>query len=606
MKLKDLRSKKVKYMRLGESNLDRGIFIKFFVILIFIMLVVRLGYLQIYKEDEYKYKAENNRVKFVRVDAVRGNIIDKNGEIIVTNKIGYRLNYLKERKYDDTTLEEISKLTGHTKKYIEKRIKYGEISIYTRENTIIEDLDEKNAHKILERKNEFPYLKVETYFKRKYTEDDLASHIIGYVKKISNKEYDRLKDEGYSERDIIGKTGIEKQYDKELRGKKGYEYFEVNARSIVQKIIKKKNPVKGNDIHLTLDMRLERYMENIFKEEKLVGSMIALDPKSGKILTMVSYPTYSLNTFSSSIPADVWNSILYDKRKPLTNKAIAGEYPPGSVFKPFISFGFLESGLNPNEKFFDNGYYQIGEWKWRSWKRYGHGNVDLKKAIVESANVYFYRGAHQYGLQTLVDNTENFGFGKKTGIDIPGEKSGCIPTPKWKKKRFREGWYTGDTINFAIGQGYVLATPLQVVEAYSVLANQGYAYKPRVVDYISDGYNRKEIKKEKLIDVKYPKRYYRLLKEAMLGVVEQDNGTGKTLRTKGLRIAAKSGSAQNSQFKTTHAWVAGYFPVEDPKIVFVVFLQGAGSGGSVAGAVAKQFIDEYLRLYDSTGGIIRN
>lgn len=597
MRMKDLKSRRVKNVRLGETNSDRCFFVKIGIIGVFFLLVVRMGYLQIYKGEEYKYKAENNRVKFVRVDALRGNIVDVNGEIVATNKIGYRLNYLNERKYDEKILKELSEITGRSQEYIEKRIKYGEISMYTRENTIMEDLEEETAHKILERKNEFPYLSVETYFKRKYIEDETASHVIGYVKKISNKEYETLKDEGYDDRDVIGKEGIEKEYDKVLRGEKGFEYFEVNARSIVQKVIKNKPSVKGKDIHLTIDMRLQRYVENVFKERNLVGSMIAVNPKDGKVITMVSYPTYPLNTFSSTIPSDLWNEILYDKRKPLTNKSISGEYPPGSVFKPFVAFSFLEAGLNPKEKFYDDGAYRIGEWQWRSWKRTGHGYVDLRKTIIESANVYFYRAAHEYGSAVITKNVKNFGFGKQTGIDIPGEKSGLVPSPEWKKKRFKEGWYTGDTIIFAIGQGYMTATPLQVAQAYSVLANGGYAYRPRLVDYISNGEIKEETEKVKSIEVKYPPSYYKMMKDAMIGVVEEKNGTGKILRTEGLKIAAKSGSAQNSQFKETHAWVAGYFPADNPEIVFVVLLQGAGSGGAVAGSVAKAFIDEYLSLY---------
>lgn len=597
MRLKDLKNRKVKYAKIGETNSDRCFIVKIAIISIFFLLIIRMAYLQIYKGDEYKYKAENNRVKLVRVEALRGNIIDVNGEIVATNKIGYRLNYLNERRYDEKILKDLSYLTGRTEEYIEKRIKYGEISMYTRENTIMEDLDEETAHKILERKNEFPYLSVETYFKRKYIEDETASHIIGYVKKISNKEYETLKDDGYEDRDIIGKEGIEKQYDKILRGEKGFEYFEVNARSIAQKTIKTKPSEKGKDVHLTIDMRLQRYMENVFKERKLVGSMIALNPKNGKIITMVSYPTYPLNTFSSTISSELWNEILYDKRKPLTNKTISGEYPPGSVFKPFVAFSFLEAGIDPKEKFYDDGAYRIGEWQWRSWKRTGHGYVDLRKAIIESANVYFYRGAHQYGSEIIRKNVRNFGFGKLTGIDIPGEKSGLVPSPEWKKKRFKESWYTGDTIIFAIGQGYMTATPLQVAQAYCILANEGYAYKPRLVDYINDDSSKIETEKQKTLEVKYPKEYYKLLKNAMIGVVEEKNGTGKVLKTEGLKIAAKSGSAQNSQSKETHAWVAGYFPTENPEIVFVVLLQGAGSGGAVAGSVAKAFVDEYLSLY---------
>lgn len=590
--------KKSKFTILGIDKSKRYALAKIFILILFGILLIRLGYLQIYKGQEYEDKSTNNRVRFIRKEAIRGNILDANGEIIATSKIGYRLNYLKERKTNPEIIKNISNLTGYSEKYIKKRIRYGEISMYTRRNTLIEDLKEEVAHKIFEKIEEYPYLEVEMYYKRKYLYPNSSSHLIGYVKKISNKEYEKLKDQGYSEKDIIGKEGVEKEYDSVLKGKKGYQYFEINARGIALKTIKQQPSEKGKDIQLTIDMRLQTFMENEFKKSKLTGSFIAINPKNGEILTIVSYPTYPLDIFSSSIPSDVWNKILYDKRKPLTNKAIAGEYPPGSVFKPIVAFGFMNAGLDPKEKNPGrNAIYSIGEWSWKSWKRGGHGPTDLKKSIIQSVNTYYYKFGHKYGSKVITKAAKNFGLGEKTGIDISGEKSGIVPSPEWKKKRFKQGWYTGDTINYSIGQGYVTVTPIQIARAYCVLANKGYAYTPKVVKYIITDSGKEKTSSKKSLEVNYPRRFYNVMEDAMVGVVEDKHGTGKRLRTKNLKIAAKSGSAQNAHFDETHAEIAGYFPVKKPEIVFAVLLQGAGGGGAVAGALTKKFIDEYQFLY---------
>lgn len=590
--------RKSKFIILGVDKSKRYLVAKIFILILFGILVARLSYLQLYKGDEYKDKSTNNRVRFIRKDAIRGDILDVNGEIIATSKIGYRLNYLKERNTNFDIVKDISDLTGFSEKYIEKRIKYGEISMYTRQNTLIEDLDENVAHKILEKIDRYPYLKVEMYYKRKYLYPNSSSHLVGYVKKISNKEYEELKDEGYSEKDSIGKEGVEKEYDSVLKGEKGYQYFEINARAIAIKTIEQKPSEKGSDIKLTIDMRLQKFLEEEFEKEGLVGSFIALNPKNGEILIMVSYPNYPLDIFSSSIPLNVWNKILYDKRKPLTNKAIAGEYPPGSIFKPIVAFGFMDAGLDPSDvSEGKNDVYSIGEWSWKSWKKGGHGPTNLKKSIVESVNTYYYKYGQKFGSKTITKAAINFGLGEKTGIDIGGEKEGTVPSPEWKKKRFKQGWYTGDTINYSIGQGYITVTPIQIAQAYSVLANKGYAYRPRIVKSILKNSEEKKLESEVYLQLKYPKKFYEVMEDAMIAVVENKKGTGKRLRTEGLKIAAKSGSAQNSQFEETHAAIAGYFPVDNPEIVFAVLLQGAGGGGAVAGSLAKKFIDEYRFLY---------
>ena len=594
-------------IKLGNESTKRDIVYKIFVIFIFLSLILRMMYLQLYRGDKYAYLAEKNRFKLKKIESPRGKIYDRNGRLVVTNGAGYRLVYLKERDNNPEIVKEISEVTGYDEEFIKKRIKNGEIFPYTRENVLVESLDEETAHKLMEKIIDYPYLQVQTYSKRRYLYDSTASHSIGYVKKISEKEYEKLKDEGYSPRDIIGKDGLERTYDKELQGEDGYEYIEVNAFNRVQRrVAEEKIPVPGKNLYMTLDMEMQEYMEEQFKEDKRVGAFIAMDPKTGELITMVSYPTYSLNMFSSQILNEDWQKIINDPGRPLTNKTIAGEYPPGSVFKVVSAISFLENGIDPKEKYLDrNGYYEIGKWRWRAWKAGGHGYVDMKKSIVESANPYYYRLADQIGHKSIVETAHIFGLGEKTGIDIPGEKKGILPDVEWKKKVIGSGWYKGDTILLSIGQGYLTVTPLQIAVLYAAIANKGYIYSPHLAKSLVDfsGQKVEEILGKKHEIKNFPKKYYDILNDALIATVAQNNGTTKILRRKDITVAAKSGSAQNAHSKTTHAWVAGYFPAEDPEIVFTVVLEGAGGGGAMGGAMAKKFIDKYMEIKNRESGI---
>ena len=594
-------------IKLGNESTKRDIVYKIFVIFIFLSLILRMMYLQLYRGDKYAYLAEKNRFKLKKIESPRGKIYDRNGRLVVTNGAGYRLVYLKERDNNPEIVKEISEVTGYDEEFIKKRIKNGEIFPYTRENVLVESLDEETAHKLMEKIIDYPYLQVQTYSKRRYLYDSTASHSIGYVKKISEKEYEKLKDEGYSPRDIIGKDGLERTYDKELQGEDGYEYIEVNAFNRVQRrVAEEKIPVPGKNLYMTLDMELQEYMEEQFKEDKRVGAFIAMDPKTGELITMVSYPTYSLNMFSSQILNEDWQKIINDPGRPLTNKTIAGEYPPGSVFKVVSAISFLENGIDPKEKYLDrNGYYEIGKWRWRAWKAGGHGYVDMKKSIVESANPYYYKLADQIGHKPIVETAHIFGLGEKTGIDIPGEKRGILPDVEWKKKVIGSGWYKGDTILLSIGQGYLTVTPLQIAVLYAAIANKGYTYSPHLAKSLVNfsGEKVEEVLGKKHEIKNFPKKYYDILNDALIATVAQNNGTTKILRRKDITVAAKSGSAQNAHSKTTHAWVAGYFPAEDPEIVFTVVLEGAGGGGAMGGAMAKKFIDKYMEIKYRENGV---
>jgi penicillin-binding protein 2 len=587
-------------VKLGEDDSKRENIFKIFITLIFLLLILRMVQLQVFNQDKYVNLAEKNRFKVKTIPAPRGKIYDRYGRLVVTNGAGYRLVYLNERDMDPEKIKVISELTGYDNEYIEKRIKYGEIFPYTRENVILENLEEEKAHKLIERIVDYPYLQVQTYYRRRYLYDSVASHSIGYIKKISEDEYKKLKDYGYSQRDIIGKDGLEKFYDEKLKGKDGYEYIEVNAFSRIQtKGNEKKEPIPGNDLYITLDMELQTFMEEQFEKDGRYGAFIAIDPKNGEIITMVSYPTYSLNMFSSQISQEDWEKIVADPKKPLSNKAIAGEYPPGSIFKVISAMAFLKTGINPNEKFLDkNGVYSIGKWKYRAWKAGGHGYVDMKKSLVESANPYYYKLSHQIGYKPLLEAAKDFGLDIKTDIDIPGEKKGLMPTEDWKKKMNRTSWTPGDTVISAIGKGFVTVTHIQMAMVYTKIATGGEYYPPHLgLKLIPFNENREDIIRENKIildETKYSKKYYKIIDEALIAAVEQNNGTTRILRTPKMKVAAKSGSAQNPHSKLTHAWAAGYFPADNPEIVFLCLLEGAGSGGHMAGGMTKLFIDKYL------------
>jgi len=581
-------------VKLKKTEKGRGQTFLIIVAIIYSLIFIRLFFMQIVKVEKYKKMSNKNSIKVKRINGYRGKIYDSNGELLVNNEAGYRLVYLNERDCDETKLNEMSELLGYDKEIIEKRIKYGEIYNYTRENVIFDDISRGKAHRIMEKNSDYPYLEVQIYSKRKYLNESLGSHILGYVRNISSSEYEKVKDSGYKKDDIIGKQGIEKEYESYLRGKNGYRYIEVNAYNRFVKILEEEKPKIGDDIYLTVDFDLQRKVTDYMNMKKMKGAFVAIEAKTGRVITMASNPEYPLNTIISKMTTEEWDNIMFNKDRPLENRAITGRYPPGSIFKVISALAFLEEGLNPREEFFDPGYYQIGKWKWRSWKRYGHGYTNLSKSLVESVNYYYYRAADKYGRKKMLEVADAFGIGKKTKIDIPGEKPGLLPDNEWKKKRLKEPWYTGDSINLSIGQGYLLVTPLQMAKAYSILANEGYGYTPHLVEKIVTQEGEIKEKKVEKIEVNYNKRYMEEIKEALVQTVEAENGTAKRLRTEGVRVAAKTGSAQNSKYKESHSWVSGYFPVKEPKIVFTAFIEGGGSGGKDAAEVAKVFIDAYL------------
>ncbi|WP_068268543.1 penicillin-binding protein 2 [Caviibacter abscessus] len=611
---------------------DEGKRVKYFsiiIVFIFLVLIGTLYYLQIINGDSYRDRAVRNSLRTNVVKATRGKIYDVKGHILADNATGYKIIHKftksisesekklllsmqydkskalqnesekKQKKlneiYDDISY--IAKISGNSFDEI-LEIFYKTVPTgFDKEITVVEDFDAELAQKEVEKlPNE--RIDIVEYNKRYYPENNIASGVIGNVKLISSQEYENLKDLGYTRDDQIGKKGIEKNYDSILKGSDGQEFVEVDVKGNVIKKIDEVSTKSGKNIYLSIDYDLQKHMTENFAGK--AGSFIAIDVKTGKIITMVSSPEINLNILSSRISKELWNSLLNSKERPLVNKSIAGLYPSGSTFKVVSGAAILESGISPLETVYSTGVFTLGKVRFRDSHTSGHGTTNFYKSIEESVNTYYYTLLRRVPFDLFVKIASEFGIGEKTGIDIPGEQDGVLPTPEWKKKRFNKKidqiWLPGDLVNLSIGQGYILVTPLQMLMVYQAIANDGIMLYPTLVDRFIDSYgntetNERKIKKE----LKVSKQTIAELKKALELPVSGNNGTAHVLRIPGVKVSAKTGTAQNSS-GNNHSWIAGYFPSDNPKIAFVSLVEQGGYGGVAAGQQAREFIEYYYNL----------
>ena len=609
---------------------------------VFTVLVARLFSLQILNASTYEERALQNRIRTNVIKATRGEIYDREGKLLAKNTTGYKLIHTDTRQLssndiellrkiqnlDENQLEEalsrqkkqkaeglketiedirtISQITGYTTDYIITRFsKQPRIGI-DKTILVIEDLDKNIALKAVEKiKNN--RINIVEYNKRYYPEDSIASHVIGNVKPISEKEYNELKKEGYQNDDLIGKKGVEKEYDKEMKGQDGVEDVEVDVHGNVIKEIKNVSSITGKNIYLSIDLDLQKYMTQAFAGKS--GAFIAMEVKTGKIITFVSYPEISLNLLSSRIPDDQWNELVNSKAKPLVNKGIAGLYPPGSTFKAITGLGILESGISPYDTVMSTGQYKFGKLIFRDSSSRGYGITNFNKSIEHSVNTYYYVFSQRAGKDNIIKYAKEMGVGEKTGIDIPGEQAGVLPTPEWKKKRFKKKqdqiWLPGDLINMSIGQGYVLMTPVQVLSAYQIIANNGVMIKPTVVDRFVSYDGKVEKNEPKILrKIKVSDKNLKLMQNALRLPVSSYRGTARVLYFPNFPVSAKTGTAQNTGFRDNHSWIAGYFPSDNPQIVFVSIIEGAGYGGVASGQLARTFIEKYRDKYEFKKNIL--
>jgi penicillin-binding protein 2 len=449
--------------------------------------------------------------------------------------------------------------------------------------------------RIQEHLSDLPGVYIQMEPERYYPFGEHASHILGNIGEINDEELFRLRADGYSPGDWIGKRGAEKIYDKYLRGEPGGFQVEVNPSGVQRRTVAYLPPVPGKTLRLTIDFEIQKLAEDLLGDQS--GAVVAVDPRNGEVLALASRPEFDPNLFVSGISVQNWNKLLNDKAKPMQNRAIQGQYPPGSVFKIVTALAALDGKVvDPDKTLLCRGIYWYKTWPYRCWKNFGHGWVNLHRALVESCDVYFY----QLGLQVKVDRlyraARAFGLGSKTRIDLDGESSGLVPNARWKEATQHMPWFPGNTIQMSIGQGYLLTTPIQMLNLTCAMATNGTVYQPHLLYQILDertGQPRMEYRLEELLTVPFQKDDISLVKKSLEQVVESTGGTGKKARISGIEIAGKTGTSENPHGEN-HAWFTAYAPVEDPRVAIIVLVENGGEGGVVAAPIAKRVIEAAL------------
>ncbi len=585
------------------------------VLFAFFILFVRFFYVQVVQHDYYHTLAEQNRIFIVPVVPNRGLIVDRNGVVLAHNFAAYTLEIMPTQVDDfEDMISRLSILVDITpkdrrrfQKLLEEGHDFASVPIRTR-------LNDEEVARFAVNAYRFPGVELNARLFRHYPNAEIASHVVGYIGRISDPDVAELKAKGmaanYSASDYIGKVGLEQRYEKDLRGVTGYEHVETDANGQSVRTLRSILPVSGNDLRLALDARLQQVAEQVFGDHR--GSLVAIEPATGGVLALVSRPGFDPNLFVEGIDPQNWDALNNSPDHPLNNRALQGVYPPGSTFKPFMALAGLESGKRkPGFTISDPGYFMLGGSgrAYRDWKAGGHGIVNLHKAVVESCDTYFYGLAHELGIDAIHDFIGQFGLGSKTGIDIEGEVDGLLPSQEWKQRRFQQKWYVGDTISVGIGQGYNLTTPLQLAFATAILANDGRIFRPHVVQHIQDSQTGEltTIEPEPIGEVPLKPENVKRVRDAMVDVMKPGGTAAWAGMGAKYLFAGKTGTAQVIGLKgqkydedriharhRDHALFIGYAPADDPKIALAVLVENGGHGSSTAAPIARQVIDFYL------------
>jgi len=587
-----------------------------FVLVLLAILLARLVYLQAIRYGYYQTLAESNRIFVVPIVPNRGLILDRNGIELARNYSGYTLEINPNKVTDlEATIDNLSKLIEVTQKD-RKRFKKQLAESRDLETLMIRSkLSDEEVARFAAQQYRFPGVEIKARLFRDYPFGEKTAHLIGYIGRINESEVRWLEDGGlaanYRGSEYIGKTGLEQSYESELHGTTGLEQIEVDAGGRAVRMLSSTAPISGNTLILSVDMKLQEIAEKSFGDYR--GALVAIDPNNGDVLAFVSQPGYDPNLFIDGIDTQSWNELNNSPDVPLNNRALRGQYPPGSTFKPFMALAGLHFNIRkPEQAISDQGvfYLQGSSRQYRDWRKGGHGSVNMFKSIVVSCDTYYYGLAMELGIDNIFDYLTSFGFGKKTGLDLEGETSGLLPSQEWKMRRYQQIWYPGDTVSVGIGQGYSLVTPLQLAFATATLANDGVAFKPHLVKEIRSlrSSENRFIAKDPIYDLNIDQAHLDLVKRAMVGVT-QSGGTA-VYATQGApyRIAGKTGTAQVIAMKQgekydaekvaerhrDHAWFVAFAPAEDPKIALAVLVENGGHGGVTAAPIARKVMDYYL------------
>ena len=596
------------------------------------MLLANLADLQISNFSYYSTKSNNNRIEIIPIPPSRGMIYDRNGTPLAINNITYQLNIVPDKtKNLNEQFEQLKTIVDLTDEDIENFQKERRNYRAHRPVPLKENLTEKQIARFIVDQHRFPFVSIVKIQHRYYPYGASLTHILGYISKINTQDKQRLEEENKASDYVatfnIGKMGIERYYEDVLHGMAGNEKVEVNSRGRIVRLLEQHPPQAGEDIYLSINLKLQLYIESLLAGRK--ASVVAIDPNNGEVLAMVSSPSYDSNDFVGGISSKKYSELLNDPSKPLFNRALLGAYPPASTVKPFISIAALSEGVvSPKSVVNDPGWWQLPgtERRYRDWLKWGHGHVDVLRAIEESVDTYFYQVAYDMGIDRLNLWMTKFGYGERTGIDISAneETRAVMPSREWKLKRHKKSWLQGDTIPVGIGQGYWTATPMQMAKALTTLINNGKTFTPHFLlykksDIINTNQNQPTIDPEKYVEtnslVDVNPAYWALAKEGMHRVMFGARGTARKVYAGAkYQAAGKSGTAQVYGLKENetynahkipehlrdHALFIAYAPYDKPKIALAIVLENGGGGSSNGGAVARKILDYYLEGDNST------
>ncbi len=600
---------------LRETNLfnSRVIVASVIVILLLISLISRMVYLQVISHEHYTTLSQNNRVSIISVPPPRGLIFDRNGKVLAENLPSFTLELIPEKIKDiDATLKDLQEVINISESNIKRFRKALKRNRAFKSLPLKFRLNEEEVARLSVRQHQFPGVDIKAVLMRHYPYASLAVHALGYVGRINERELKGLSTD-YVGTTHIGKTGIERYYEEELHGKVGFRKIESNARGRVLRVLEDQPPVPGQNIYLTLDVKVQAAAEKALGNRR--GAVVAIDPQTGEVLALASMPNFDPNPFVNGIEYQAYRNLADSNDRPLFNRAIKGRYPPGSTMKPFVGLAGLEYDVvHGATKVNCRGFFQLknSEHKYRDWKRTGHGKMTLLGAIRESCDVYFYEMSLELGIDRIYEFNKHFNFGQRTGIDVPGETSGILPSRAWKRRFKNESWYPGETLITAIGQGFNVTSPLQLAFATGVLANYGLKIRPHLAYAIQDNENSVLNYFEPEVMGVVPmvkKSNWDYMVTSMQRVVDGNRGTARRIgKTAKYKIAGKTGTAQVFGIKQDevydqenlddhlrdHALFVSYAPVENPRIAVAVIVENGESGGAVAAPIARKVMDAYL------------
>jgi penicillin-binding protein 2 len=589
---------------------------KYFVVFVgmaFFLILIYLWYLQVIKGSDLRRLSINNCIRIRENPASRGMILDRKGRTLAHNRPSFEVYVVPEDlKVNPEVLIKVGQMLNMNRDEIEGKLEAQKKRTPFKPVKIKSDIEWNELARLETNRVHLPGLLVDVRPRRAYDYGQLASHLIGYLGEVDESELKQSKGASYRMGAVIGKYGVESRWETDLRGVDGGRQIEVDALGREIKPLRSVEPFPGNNLVLTIDFEIQKVAEEAFQDK--TGALIAMDPRSGRILAMVSKPSFDPDAFARNISPEEWKSLMENPHSPLQNKGIQGQYPPGSVFKIITAIAGLETGvITPNTQLTCKGIYPYGNRDFRCYKEEGHGTINLHRAIVESCDIYFYQVGLKVGVDAIAHYANELGLGRLTGIALPHEKSGIIPSTSWKKKRLGAPWYSGETLSLSVGQGYINTTPLQLLMLISAVANGGKLYLPQVVEKVEDihGNTLKDYPPVEAAQADISEKTLLFIQEALMGAVNDPHGTGWACALKDFKVAGKTGTAQvikmAQDFKKgdmdrvplkfkDHAWFIAYAPFEDPLISVVVLVEHGGYGGAAAAPIAKKVIEKYLSL----------